>query len=222
MVNVKRRRGPNPFAMVVFNGMYPAGRERGEKFLRRATRCNSIGHAPVIVGGVECKAFNAHEVLDPDEWEVIHRRRRIEPEDVAKAGVMFAARKDRVKVLSHEYVWTTNGGKYTMARYALVVRFLLDPDTPQETVLTATVVHMVPMRAFFYWVGQLRRTPLSDFNMGDWNKLARAVGPVTRMMTRMVHIVGFAISRRFSVSAAQEFHIGADHPAVGVLVRGTK
>lgn len=177
-----------------------------------------------IVGVVEASnLLGTH----PDAWtpyDDSRDLRLIQHGPLDKAGVAAIIDTDRVEVVSAHWVKGVepyiDGRRIGMrTRWMLILRVRIDGH---RKIRRIRVLHLPPKRFWALWAPMIHRIGPRSIDLGDFNKLARAVAPATGKRAVMDRLTGILVPRSWRVLGRRVADVKADHNAVGAHVAPPK
>lgn len=207
---------PRSFDLAVCNAMAGSNvtPERSARIVRKALRAYPDA---VLVGVVEASLLlghtHWHPVVDP------RTLRMIQNGPLDKAGVAAVIDADRLTEVTVKYRTGVrpfiNGRRIGMrTRHIMVVRGRVDGRRPRRF----RVAHLPPKRFWAIWQPMMRRLGKTGADLGDFNKLARAVAPATGKRASMDHLIGILTPWSWRVTNKRVVDVDSDHKAVGITV----
>lgn len=209
---------PRTFDLAVCNAMAGSNvtPERSARIVRNTLRAFPDA---VLVGVVEASLLLE---ASRDEWSPAsdeHWLRLIQQGPLDKAGV--AAIIDRRRLTGIRVKYRTgvrpfiNGRRIGMrTRHIMVVRGRVDGRRRRKF----KIGHLPPKRFWAIWQPMIRRLGRTGADLGDFNKLARAVAPATGKRASMDHLIGILTPWSWAVTNKRVVNVGGDHNAVGITV----
>lgn len=208
------------FDLAVCNAMAGSNvkRERSARIVR-----NTLAAYPdaVLVAVVEASTIcnlPRNDLIPPGDPRTFRRVQAIGRLD--KGGVAVIIDADRLKIVSARYRVGVkpfiNGRRIGMrTRWILVIRARIDG---KKRVRKFKVGHLPPKRFWAIWQPMIRRLGRGGADLGDFNRLARAVAPATGKRASMDALIGILTPWSWRVTNKRVVDVDADHSAVGVTV----
>jgi hypothetical protein len=207
------------FDLVVCNAMAGSGvaPERSARIVHKTLR--AFPNA-VVTGVVEASLLLK---VKPIEWAPFvgddRDLRLIQRGPLDKAGVAAIIDTKRLTEVTVKYRTGVrpfiNGRRIGMrTRHILVIRGRVDGRRFRKF----RVAHLPPKRFWAIWQPMMRRLGPRGADLGDFNKLARAVQPATGKQTFMDALIGILVPQSWRVTNKRVVDVDGDHNAVGITV----
>lgn len=206
------------FDLAVCNAMAGSGvkPERSARIVRKTVQAFPRA---VFIGVVEASLLLE---VRPVEWKLDDTRelRLIQSGPLDKAGVAAIIDTNRLDVVSIDYRVGVqpfiNGRRIGMrTRHILIVRGRVDG---RKRIRKFRVSHLPPKRFWAIWQPMIRRLGRSGADLGDFNKLARAVALATGKRASMEGLTGILTPWSWRVTNKRVVDVDSDHNAVGITV----